>query len=113
MTILQIIDVLENNYKEISLIDHINEWQKWSMADNTIYSLCQVRNDFHNLVIQALVEQGTEEKQLPERQVVEIYISYKDETINVKKAFAIKEDSVERLIYQDLLDIDTDMNWGA
>ena len=113
MTISNIISLLENNYEEIDLFDHIDNWQKWSMSDNTVYSLCQVRNDLHNLIIQALVEQETEEKQLPERQVIEIYISYKDETINVKKAFAIKEDSVERLIYQDLLDIDTDMNWRA
>lgn len=40
MTISNIISLLENNYEEIDLFDHIDNWQKWSMADNTIYSLC-------------------------------------------------------------------------
>lgn len=113
MKINELVNILENNYEEIDLFDHIDNWQKWSMSDNTIYSMCQVRNDLHNLVIQALIEQETEEKQLPEQPVDEIFISYQDENISIKKAFSAKEDSIEKLIYQDLLDIDTDMNWGA
>lgn len=110
MTIQNMISFLENNYKEIDLFDHIDNWQKWSMADNTVYSLCQIRNDTHNLVIQALVQQAQNGESLPIKPIDEIYISYKDKEINIKKAFTAKE-GLEQLIYQDLLDVDTDMMW--
>ena len=110
MTVQETISFLENNYNEIDLFDHIDLWQKWSMADNTVYSLCQERNDTHNLVIQALVQQAQNGEGLQDKPIDEIYISYKDEEINVKKAFTAKEE-LEQLIYQDILDIDFDMKW--
>ena len=104
MTIQGMIDFcLENNYQEISLTSHI---KKYHNADLSNIRICTVRNDLHDLMIQAVFDEQNNDY------IKEIYIDYEEDKQNpiviVLQATEITEN---KLPYIELRSIDFDMNW--
>lgn len=110
MTINEIMNVLENNYKEIDIFDHIAEWTKQATSDHSEYIMHASGGEGYKITVQALTHYPSEDGNEPP--VEEIYIGYTDDPNNIiHKAFKSIEDSEQKLYYSDIVNLDFDMGW--
>lgn len=112
MTINEILNLLEENYEEIDVFDHIKEWSTEISLDYRTFALCTFVNEKHNIVIQTMVYYPpTDETALEDCPIYETYIGYTENPNNIiHKAFRHKENTpfIDYNIYSTL---DVDMGW--
>lgn len=104
MTIQQITDYCSENYNEISLADHIRIFYN---SDQALDRLCTVTNNFHNLMIQSVLDDS--------ENIIEIYIDYREDPDNIIcRAFQFDPEAegvISKIPYIELRNIDFDMGW--
>lgn len=115
MTINELMNVLENNYEEIDVFDHINTWTEEIAIGYLSYAMCTYYNREHKLAIQFMEPNPTDENSdIQNLPIYQICISYvEDENNKIQKAFRNTknvENKVE-LYYEDIMSIASDMGW--
>ena len=115
MTIDKMMAILENNYEEIDVYDHVRVWvEELGFGDNpnTVGSIC---NKEHKLAVQFITRpaEGCEKFTLDDAPIYEICISYKENTDKqICKTFKIIDKlSPEKLYYWDVVNLVKDMGW--
>lgn len=115
MTINEILNLLEENYEEIDVFDHIKEWSTEIAIGYRTYALCTFVNKPHECIIQTMVWYPADESYgIEDSPIYQTYIGYTEDPNNIiHKAFRYKEDSGKQpLGYSIYSTLQEDMGWA-
>ena len=114
MKLNEIISLLEENYDEIDVFDHINAWSQETAIGYRTFALCTFFNKEHNIAIQTMVYYPVEnetEAGLNDSPIYETYIGYNEDPENkINRAFRIR-DRQKPLDYSIFSTLEADMDW--
>ena len=114
MKLNEIIELLENNYDEIDVFEHISAWSQEVAIGYRTFALCTFFNKEHNIAIQSMVYYPVEnetEAGLNDSPIYETYIGYNEDPENkINRAFRIR-DIKNPLDYSIFSMLEVDMGW--
>lgn len=113
MTINEIMNCLENNYKEIDIFEFLNDWTRQSTALEADYSLFTSVGSVHKVNVQAMSYKTEDPSKSEEDSPIhEIYFSYEGDPDNIiHKAFLEIPESENKLTFSEIIKLDFDMGW--
>lgn len=114
MKLNEIIELLETNYDEIDVFEHIKAWSEETAIGYRTFALCTFFNKEHNIAIQTMVYYPVEnetEAGLNDSPIYETYIGYNENPENkINRAFRIR-DREKPLDYNIFSTLEADMDW--